>query len=123
MGDLVESSNHSIGADTHRLVLLQGCVNSTSMLASMSLSMCKMFPEMYEVVASLLNSELGLSCTHLNDIPVAFTGKLQFQDQNGVVERPRDNLPKVKSAFPHSSTLSKKKRLEKVEEQKRLMEE
>ena len=122
MGDLAESSNHSIGADSHRSVLLSGCVNSASMLASMSLSTCPKFNELYEVVATLINSEIGLSATHLNEIPVAFAGSLEFQNQDGGVEAPIVHLPHAKPETISSAKLSRTARRRQNENVKKLME-
>ena len=55
-------------------MLLEGAMNAASMLASLTLSKSLVTMQKYDVLASLLNSGVGLSCTHLRHIPVAFVG-------------------------------------------------
>ena len=61
-------------------------MNTPSLLASLTLSKSEVLHEMYDVVAFLLNSGLGLSATHLRHIPVAFVGQLEFQGPDGTVQ-------------------------------------
>jgi hypothetical protein len=80
--DLVESSNHAIGADTHRKLLVSGCMNGASMLTSLLHSEDPLLCRMYEDIASHLCSGLTLSLLHLRNSPIAFTGSLEYFDLN-----------------------------------------
>ena len=110
-GELVESINHSLGADSHRLVLLSGSMNPSSLFASMLLSHSSMLGTHYHKIAAAFNLGLGLSLTHMFNISVAFKGTLEFQDQNGSVVAPIVHLPH--KPFPGrqpTNNLSHKKR-------------
>jgi len=75
-GDLAESISHSLGADTHRLVLLQGCMNTGSLFTSFLMSPSKMLQTHFEVIAASFNLGLCLSLRHLRNIPIACAGTL-----------------------------------------------
>jgi hypothetical protein len=75
---MVEASNHAIGADTHRKMLLSGCMNGAAMLSSLLLTKSPVFNHIFEDIASHFNSGHCLSLLHMRNCPIAFTGKLQF---------------------------------------------
>ena len=77
-GELTESINHSLGADSHRAVLLSGCMNPASLFSSMLLSNSKLLESHYNVIAASINLGLCLSLTHMRNIPIAFKGTLEF---------------------------------------------
>ena len=78
--DFVESMNHALGVDGHRQMLLSGCPNGSSMLASLLTTKDQLFETHYEEIAASINSGLCLSLLHLRNCPIAFTGKLKFTD-------------------------------------------
>jgi hypothetical protein len=110
-GELGESINHSLGADSHRLVLISGIMNASSLFASMLLSHSSMLNERYHDIAAAFNLGLGLSLTHMFNISVAFKGTLEFQDRNGnevdpIVHKPHPPYPDRKPP----ASMSHKKR-------------
>jgi hypothetical protein len=78
--DLIETSNHSIGADTHRKMLLFGCLNGSSMLSSLLLKPHHLLRQKYEEVAAHFGSGLTLSLLHLRNCTIAITGTLDLID-------------------------------------------
>ena len=105
-------------------MLLEGAMNAASMLASLTLSKSLVTMQKYDVLASLLNSGVGLSCTHMRHIPVAFVGDLEFQNRDGQVEPPVVHL---KPVLPREDrpveSLGKKARIERAEKTKKFWED
>ena len=87
-GNHSESISHSIGAETHRSYLLSGCMNSSSLMASMLLSHDVMLKKDYPKIAAALNLGLGLSLTNMFNITIAFKGSFEFHDHNGRIVEP-----------------------------------
>jgi hypothetical protein len=82
-GDIVESSNHAIGADTHRKMLLSGCQNGASLFGSLLITRDALLGLKYEEIASHFRSGLTLSLQHLRNCPIAFHGRLcYFNEQH-----------------------------------------
>ena len=105
-------------------MLLEGKMNAASMLASLTLSKSETIMKQYDVLASLMNSGVGLSCTHLRHIPVAFVGQLEFQNQEGQVEPPVVHLkPVLPPEKKPVVNLSKKERAERAEKIKKFWED
>ena len=105
-------------------MLLEGAMNAASMLASLTLSKSLVTMQKYDVLASLLNSGVGLSCTHLRHIPVAFVGDLEFQNRDGQVEPPVVHLkPVLPPEDRPVESLGKKARLERAEKHKKFWED
>lgn len=78
--DIVESLNHALGVDSHRLMILSGCPNGAALLASLMVKKDMLFQKKYSEIASAINSGLCLSLLHFRNIPVAFAGSLEYTD-------------------------------------------
>ena len=77
--DMCESINLAVGANTELKMLLGGLTCAAALLATLLAAKEELLKDLYEVVASLIQSKSGLSLLYFRQVPVFFEGKLLFK--------------------------------------------
>ena len=77
--DMCESINLAVGANTEVKMLLGGLTCAAALLATLLAAKEELLKDLYEVVASLIQSKSGLSLLYFRQVPVFFEGKLLFK--------------------------------------------